>query len=62
MGNSINCCGSSAEDTKKDYDLDAYIKRHHMLKHPHKCPKLSKEDALLHRYLDFPNQDRTFRS
>ncbi|CDW91526.1 UNKNOWN [Stylonychia lemnae] len=46
MGNTCGCC-TAEEDAKKDSELDKYIKTHHILKYPHKCPKLMKQDQLL---------------
>lgn len=41
MGNTCGCCAT--EEMKiKDNALDEYIKKNHVLKFPHKCPKVAK--------------------
>ena len=58
MGNA--CCGND-DDSKKNSELEKYIKTHHINKYPHKCPKLGKQiDKLLRQ--DFGGESQTYKS
>lgn len=58
MGNTC-CCAT--DDAKKDAELDQYIKKHHIWKFPHKCPKIDKATRSMLK-IDSEHHFRTYKS
>jgi hypothetical protein len=60
-GNACCCCCANDESSKRDKELDAYIKKHHINKYPHKVPKYDKNDYQVWKQ-DFANDAKTFKA